>query len=162
MRIDPTLQEQLASLVAGEGMTLLATEVVGTGSKTVLRLVVDGDDGVNLDQCAAVSRQASAMLDVDDPAVHGYTLEVSSPGLDRKMYSKSDYERHTGRRVKVRMKPSYREARGVVAELVGIADSVLRLKLDSGDMIELPYNEVFETRLEVDWKSILKEGKCRQ
>jgi ribosome maturation factor RimP len=161
MKLEPAVQDQLAAIVADEGLELVATEVVGSGSKTILRLVVDGPDGVNLDQCAVVSRQASVMLDVEDPFRHHYTLEVSSPGLDRKLYQNNDYERYVGHRVKIRMAPSFRDQRTVVGELVGTRNNVIRIFDDSGQEIELPIDEIFEARLEVDWTSILKEGKAR-
>ena len=161
MKLEPAVQDQLAAVVADEGLELVASEVVGSGSKTFLRLVVDGPDGVNLDQCAAVSRQASVMLDVEDPFRHHYTLEVSSPGLDRKLYRSDDYERYVGHRLKVRMAPSFREHRTVVGELMGTRNNLVRIFDDSGQEIELPIDEIFEARLEVDWTSILKEGKAR-
>jgi ribosome maturation factor RimP len=162
VRIEETLKEQLINMVQAEGLTLLATEVVGGGPSDVLRLVVDGEDGVNHDQCASISRQASALLDVEDLTQHAYSLEVSSPGLDRKLFSVDDYERYAGKQVTIRMKPSYRENRSVVGELVGIEDGILKVTLESGESVELPFGEVFETRLEIDWKLILKEGKNRQ
>jgi ribosome maturation factor RimP len=161
MQLDQTVQDQLAAIVADEGLELVATEVVGSGPKTILRLVVDGPTGVNLDQCAVVSRQASVMLDVEDPFRHQYILEVSSPGLDRKLYHGDDFERYIGHRVRIRMAPSFREHRTVVGELRGINDNVIRIFDDSGQEIELPIDEIFEARLEVDWTSILKEGKAR-
>jgi ribosome maturation factor RimP len=161
MKLEQAVQEQLAAIVADEGLELVTTEVVGSGPKTVLRLVVDGPEGVNLDQCAAVSRQASVMLDVEDPFRHHYTLEVSSPGLDRKLYGSDDYERYVGHRLKVRMAPSFREHRTVVGELMGTRNNLVRIFDDSGQEIELPIDEIFEARLEVDWTSILKEGKAR-
>ena len=161
MKLEQAIQEELAAIVADEGLQLLATEVVGSGPKTILRLVVDSPDGVNLDQCAAVSRQASAMLDVEDPIRHRYTLEVSSPGLDRKLYSAGDYDRYVGHRVKVRMAPSFRDHRTVIGELVARRNDAIRVFDDSGQEIELPIGEIFEARLEVDWTSVLKEGKAR-
>ncbi len=162
MKIDQAVQDQLAALVAEEGLELLATEVVGSGPKTVLRLVVDGPDGASLEKCASVSRQASAILDVEDPIQHHYTLEVSSPGLDRKLYNAADFERFTGRRVTVRMKPTYREQRLLSGELVGLFDGgIVRLVVDNGQHVNLPYDEIFEARLDVDWNSIMKEGKTR-
>jgi len=145
MKLDRPVQDQLVAIVADEGLELVTTEVVGSGSKTILRLVVDGPEGVNLDKCAVISRQASVMLDVEEPFRHHYTLEVSSPGLDRK----------------IRMEPSFRDQRTVVGELMGTRNNVIRIFDDSGQEIELPIDEIFEARLEVDWTSILKEGKAR-
>jgi ribosome maturation factor RimP len=158
MKLDQELERQLAALVADEGLELLATEVVGSGPRMVLRLVIDGPGGVTLDHCSAVSRQASAMLDVEDPISHAYTLEVSSPGLDRKLYSKRDYELFGGHRVKVRMRPSYRAHRVLSGTLKGLRGDSVQLQLDTQEVVELPFDEVFEARLEVDWDAIMKEG----
>jgi len=161
MKLEPAAQDQLTAMVADEGLELLATEVAGSGPKTVLRLVVDGPDGVSLDQCASISRQASAMLDVEDPILHSYTLEVSSPGLERRLYRREDYARYVGQRVKVRMHPTFREHRMVTGELLDAGSVAIRIFDDSGSEIELPLEEIFEARLEVDWNAVMKEGKAR-
>ena len=161
MKLEQTVEKQLGALVADEGLELLATEFVGSGPKTILRLIVDGPDGVNLDTCASISRQASALLDVEDPVSHRYTLEVSSPGLDRRLYVLDDYQKHVGSRVKIRMQPSFRDHRTVLGEVLGTNNDMIRVFNDSGQEIELPLGEIFEARLEVDWNSIMKEGKLR-
>ena len=161
MRLKEALQTELAAMVHDEGLELLEVEVVGSGPKTVLRLIVDGPAGVTLDQCARVSRQASAFLDVEDPFSHTYTLEVSSPGIERKLYSRADYRRFAGHRVKVRMKPEFREHRVVTGELLGIENGVVRVMTAAGDTVELPLESVFESRLQVDWKALMRERKCR-
>jgi ribosome maturation factor RimP len=161
MKLDQAIQDQLAAMVAAEGLELLATEVVGSGPKTVLRLVVDGPEGVDLDRCATVSRQASAILDVEDPIQHRYLLEVSSPGLDRKLYRPLDYERFAGRRVRLRLKPGYREHRMVVGQLVGLEGDAVRVQSDTGQDLRFRLEDIFEARLEVDWNSIMSEGKTR-
>jgi ribosome maturation factor RimP len=162
VKLDRETTEQIAAIAVDEGLELLATEVVGSGPKSVLRLIVDSPDGVTLDQCSAVSRQASVLLDVEDPIKHAFTLEVSSPGLDRKLYSESDYTRFSGERVTVRMQPSYREHRVLTGELGGIEDGVVIVADDAGGVVRLPLEQVFETRIEVDWDAIMKEGKNRQ
>jgi ribosome maturation factor RimP len=162
MRLSEVLQGQLEALVVDNDLELLGVEVSGSGPLTTVRLVVDGRDGVSLDQCARVSRQASALLDVEDPFEHAYTLEVSSPGLDRKLYRPEDYEQFTGRTVRARMKPSWREHRVVVGELLGLVDDTVRILTDDGQTVELPLVEVFEVRLEVDWKKLFGEGKSRR
>jgi len=162
VKLDQKTVDQIAAIAADEGLDLLATEVVGNGPKAVLRLIVDSSDGVNLDQCSAISKQASALLDVDDPFRHAYTLEVSSPGLDRKLYSSEDYDRFNGRRVTLKMQPSFREHRVVTGELAGCDQGVVRIHDDQNGNLNLPLDQVFEARLEVDWDAIMKEGKNRQ
>jgi ribosome maturation factor RimP len=162
MKLDAALQKQLSALVESEGLELVATEVVGNGPKTILRLVIDGESGVSLDKCALISKQASPILDVEDPFHHHYTLEVTSPGLDRKLYSPSDFRRYAAQRIRVRMKPSYRQHRTVSGELQGLDHGKVGLRLDTGEEIKLPYDEVHEARIEVDWKKIMSEGKSRR
>jgi len=162
LNLDHKTVEQIAAIAVDEGLELLAAEMVGRGPKAVLRLVVDGPDGVTLDQCSAVSRQASALLDVDDPIKHTYTLEVSSPGLDRKLYSADDYTRFAGRQIKVKMKPGFREHRVVNGTLLGIDDGMVRVEAEGLGPVPLPLEQVFEARLDVDWDAIMKEGKNRQ
>ncbi len=161
MKLTTQLHDQLADLVAGEGLELLAVETAGSGSQTTLRLVIDGPKGVSLEDCTSISRQASALLDVEDPFSHAYTLEVSSPGLDRKLYGPRDYTRFAGHRVKVRMEPSYREHRAVVGELVGLDNATVEVRLDSQELVRLPLERIHETRLEVDWSSVFNGGKRR-
>ena len=161
MKLEESLERELSELVDDEGLELLAAELVGSGPRTVLRLVIDGPNGVTLDQCAEVSRQASAILDVSDPIRHAYILEVTSPGLDRKLYRRQDYDQFAGRTVKVKMEPSHRAHRVVVGELVGIVGNELRLRTPAGDVVSLPFDRVVEARLEVDWHAVLKEGKSR-
>jgi len=162
LNLDQKTVDRIAAIAVDEGLELLAAETVGSGPRTVLRLVVDGPEGVTLDQCSAVSRQASALLDVEDPISHTYTLEVSSPGLDRKLYSADDYTRFAGRQVIVKMKPSFREHRVVTGKLLGIGDGVVQVEVEGPELVSLPLEHVFEARLDVDWEAIMKEGKNRQ
>ncbi len=87
----------MEDVAATSGCKLLDCEFRGS----VLRLVIDREEGVTIDDCQAVSRQASALLDVADFGDRRYLLEVSSPGLDRKFYSLDDYERYLGKKVRV-------------------------------------------------------------
>lgn len=159
MTLNPTLTEQLQRLIESEGLELVATEMAGTGPKSVLRLVVDGPDGVDLDQCAAISREASVILDVEDPVAHTYTLEVTSPGLDRKLYSPQDYDRFSGRQVAVRMAPSFRKHRTVTGILDGLSDGIVALETDNGERIDLPIDQISEARLVIDWDAMMKKRK---
>ena len=143
------------------GMELDRVEFNPHPRHATLRVFVEKADGVGVEDCASISRELGAILDVEDPIDGPYTLEVSSPGLDRKLYGKGDYDRYVGHRVKIRMAPSFRTHRSVVGELLGWRNDLIRIFDDSGQEIELPITEISEARLEVDWTSILKEGKAR-
>ena len=110
--IEPELETELAAIAAALGCELLKAEYQGG----VLRLILDREGGVRLEDCERVSKQASAILDVADFGRGRYTLEVSSPGLDRELYGPRDYARFAGSRVRVRFVDA---ATGKRATLVG-------------------------------------------
>jgi ribosome maturation factor RimP len=139
---------RLERLAASEGLELLAAETSGPARRPLLRLVIDrAGSGVTVDDCEVVSRQASLLLDEADPFPGPYTLEVSSPGLDRKFYKGDDFERFSGRAVKVRMRPTWRGSKVVEGYLQGRGDGSITVREPAGDLIALPEEEVFETRL---------------
>ncbi len=103
MRLKENTTEEIRAIAAGKGCRLLAIENAGAGRFSVLRLVLEraGGEPVTVDDCEAVSREVSALLDASDEITHRYTLEVSSAGLERKLYSVEDAQRFVGRPVKV-------------------------------------------------------------
>lgn len=112
--LTPELRQELAAIAESRGCELVEAEFLGG----VLRIFLDRPEGVRLEDCEAVSKDASALLDVADFGRGRYTLEVSSPGLDRKLHGPRDFERFTGRRVRVRfVDPSTGRRATVVARL---------------------------------------------
>jgi ribosome maturation factor RimP len=123
------LRALLEPLVAARELDLEEIEVTPAGKRRVLRIVVDSDDGVQLDECAELSRDASAALDESD--VMGgapYTLEVTSPGADRPLSEPRHYRRAVGRLIKARLAP---EAGGgeLVARITAVDDEGLDLEV---------------------------------
>jgi len=104
LRLKEETVSEIRAIAAEKGCRLLAVESSGAGRYSVLRLVLERDTGepVSIEQCEAVSREVSPLLDVSDEIGHRYALEVSSAGLDRKIYSLEDAARFVGRRVRVR------------------------------------------------------------
>src|SRR5687767_14792915 len=96
--------EEIGAIAREKGCRLLAIEPSASGRASVLRLVLEREDGspVSIEECEAVSREVSTLLDASDEIGHGYTLEVSSAGLERKLYSLDDARRFVGRRVRVK------------------------------------------------------------
>jgi ribosome maturation factor RimP len=161
-RLSDDLLARLGRLAASEGVELLAVEVAGTARKPVVRLLLDREEGgVTLADCESVSRQASVLLDADDPFPGAFTLEVSSPGIDRKLYNEKDFARFEGSAVRVRMRPTWPAPRVVDGVLEGRADGVIRVRDRSGTLRELPEGEVFETRLAPNLDESLKRAKSR-
>jgi len=150
------LDEQIARLVEPmltvEGYELVDVEVVGSGPRTILRLFIDKAGGVTIDDCASVSEAVDAILDVEDPFESAYTLEVSSPGLDRPLRKPADFERYAGRKVRIK---TYGPVEGAGARkvfpgvLVGLAGSVVTVDVD-GTRFEVPLDAIAKANL--DWE----------
>ena len=90
-------------VIESMGYELVGVEYQLNGSYGTLRVYIDREQGVSLDDCAEISRQVSAILDVEDPIQQAYDLEISSPGLDRPLFKLADYERFSGQTVKVKL-----------------------------------------------------------
>lgn len=150
--IDTDFLHRLERLVASHACELL--EAAFRGGR--LRLVIDHAEGVTHELCAGISREASVLLDAEDfgPA-SGYTLEVSSPGLDRKLYGARDYERFGGSRVRVTFTDAGTGKRRTVrGQLLGLGPDApnvaLVLEDDSGDTLRLAIDSIHKARLLVE------------
>lgn len=128
------------------GLGLIEIELAGSGGQKVLRLYIDGAEGVTVEDCADVSRQVSAVLDVEDPISGHYTLEVSSPGLDRPLVKPADFVRYVGETIKVRLIEPVAGRRKFQGQLLEAADD--HIVMDSGGIEHrLAYNEMERARL---------------
>ncbi len=146
--VDEELQKEFEEIAEGVGCVLLDSEFKGG----VLRLTIDHEDGVNHEHCQTISRQASAILDVSDFGTGRYVLEVSSPGLDRKFYSESDYEKYLGRLAKVTWKsPDMDHKQTVVGRLQAFSDRQREIELadeHSDKVYAVSLNDIQIARLE--------------
>lgn len=146
--------EEVGKIVAGEGLELVHIDLRPLGRGHLLRIDIDKEGGVTLNDCQSVSQQISTYLDVEDVIPTEYELQVSSPGLDRKFYSNTDYQKFLGRLVRVTTRKAVRGLHVVVGHLksfdggrVVVADP--KMKKDSEYEIEL--GDIKETRLEVEF-----------
>jgi len=121
------LRSLLEPGVAAMGFELVDVELVGRGPRTTLRVYIDSPRGVNIDDCADVSRQLSAILDVEDPLPDRYMLEVSSPGFDRPLVKPADYRRFVGEDVKLKLKQGIEGRRNFVGRLIDAAEDHIEL-----------------------------------
>jgi ribosome maturation factor RimP len=148
VRLPEELLARLGRLAQSEGAELLAVEVGGTTRKPIVRLVLDRDpDGVTLADCESVSRQASVLLDAYDPFPGAFTLEVSSPGVERKLYNEKDFLRFAGREVRVRMRPGWPAPRVIDGVLEGLGGGEILVRDGTGATRRLPAGDVLEARL---------------
>jgi ribosome maturation factor RimP len=142
-----TLTGLFTPTVEAMGYELVGVEYLSQGSAgSVLRVYIDRPEGITLDDCSRVSHQISGILDVEDPIAENYSLEVSSPGLDRPLFGAKDFERFAGSEavVKLRVKvDGQRKFKGVLQSVEGrelllaVDDKIVRLPLDQVDRARL-------------------------
>lgn len=138
-------------IVEGEGLELVELEFQREQGGWVLRLYIDKEGGVSLDDCEVVSHQLGDLLDVEDLIDHPYSLEVSSPGLDRPLSKETDWHRFAGRAVRITTYQPVEGRRKFVGRLLGYRDGRVILQRDDGSVMEIPYTTVAKARLEVEF-----------
>src|SRR5947208_16880737 len=147
------VERQIEKIVSSEGLELVHIDYHRQGRGFLLRVDIDKEGGVTLEDCEGVSRQISAFLDVEDVVPAEYELQVSSPGLDRKVYRQSDYQKFLGRLVRVKTSKPIRGLHVIVGRLKEFngAEIVVtdpKVKKDPDYVIALA--DIKETRLEVE------------
>lgn len=134
------LHALLAPSVEALGYELWGLEYI-QGRGAVLRLYIDSDNGITVDDCAAVSHQVSGVLDVEDPISGEYTLEVSSPGMDRPLFTPEQWQRYIGEKAQVRLLAPVKNRRKLTAEISAVSGDTLSLVVD-GEAVDVPFAQV--------------------
>jgi ribosome maturation factor RimP len=135
---------------------LVDIEFGRVGRDAVLRLFIDKEGGIALDDCALVSRELSLVLDVEDVITSHFTLEVSSPGLDRPLKTPADFQRFSGRLIKVRTYQPLADDSGnkrktFLGKLDGLFDGVIKIALAEGQTASIPLERVAKANLEFEF-----------
>ncbi len=134
-----TLEQKLQDLLQGSvedlGCELWGIECQRVGRYLTVRLFIDKEGGVTVDDCADVSRQVSAVLDVEDPIADKYNLEVSSPGLDRPLFTLAQYTRYVGQEIVVHLRIPVADRRKWQGELAKIENDMITLIVDKQEQI---------------------------
>ena len=135
--MDITKQQSLSKLLTGAvaavGYELWGYEYFPRGKASLLRVYIESKKGITIDDCAAASRQISAVLEVEDPIVANYTLEVSSPGLDRPLFILAHYQSVIGAKIKIRLYQPRGDRRNYAGTLVKADDAVGSITLEVDD-----------------------------
>jgi len=142
---------QIAERVASsEGLTLVDVELKGGRMNALLRIYIDKAGGVTHGDCQRVSEQMSAILDVEDPFPGSYVLEVSSPGLDRKLVKPNDYTHFVGRRARLVLREPVENQKVFEGRLAGLESGRVRLDLGDAGLKELELSNISSARLLVE------------
>jgi len=142
-KLSSLLQDKLAASVAAMGCEFIGSELTQQGHRALFRVYIDKPTGVTSEDCTQVSRQVGAMLDVED-SIHGqYVLEVSSPGIDRPLFTIQHYQQHIGSRVKVRLHAPIdgrRQYKGVLERVEG--ENIHLLMEEEKVAVILPFSAI--------------------
>jgi len=132
------------------GLELVEVQYRREQNGWILRLIIDKQEGITLDDCASVSREISQLLDIEDVIDQAYNLEVTSPGLDRPLKSLAEFERFVGRKAKVKTTEAIGGHQVFIGTIKKIAGEVIVLQLDD-DEVTVLFSQVAKARLEVEF-----------
>lgn len=146
------VREIVERIVEAEGMELVEAQLLGGGKHRVFRLYIDRLSGVTHDDCEKISRLVSEVLDAGDLIAGGaYTLEVSSPGVDRPLVKAKDYERFLGSKVKIELKEPIEKSRRFTGKLASFDGELVTLELDAGKTLAVPLAGIQKANLKFEW-----------
>ncbi|KQQ67600.1 ribosome maturation protein RimP [Pseudomonas sp. Leaf127] len=129
------LQAILAPVVEALGYQCWGIEFISQGRHSLLRIYIDKENGVLVEDCEIVSRQISGVLDVEDPISSEYTLEVSSPGMDRPLFSIEQFAAHAGQQVKIKLRSPFDGRRNFQGVLRGVEEQDVVVQVDSNEYL---------------------------
>ncbi len=145
MAISEQIEQLIELPIESLGYTLVGVEYI-KGRDTILRIYIDSEQGITIEDCERVSHQVSGILEVEDPITTAYSLEVSSPGFDRPLFKQRDFERFVGNTAKIAMKLPVQGRRNFTGVLQGFNDGYILIDVD-GEMYDLPLTKMAKARL---------------
>ncbi len=140
------IEVMLRPLIADLGYELWGCEYVPQKKHSLLRIYIDKEDGITIDDCERVSKQISAFLDVEDPIPGNYSLEVSSPGIPRPLFYKDQYRRYLGQNIQVKLFKPVNGSRKLTGTIVNVDEDVLMLKVGE-EPLEIPFPHIVKANL---------------
>lgn len=147
--------EKIEALARGvaepEGIEVVEVELKGGGKNQFLRISIDKPEGVTHGDCELISRSLGDILDADETIPTHYTLEVSSPGVERKLLKLADFERFSGKRAKLVLREAVEGQKSMEGVLSGVAGESVSLSLDNGTSVQIPYSQVDRANLKFEW-----------
>jgi len=144
---DQQMTDLLETTVEALGFELWGVEYLSQGRHSVLRMYIDAENGITVDDCAAVSQQVSSVLDVEDPIKGEYTLEVSSPGMDRLLFKLEQFPGYVGEILDLRLRRAFEGRRKFKGILQGIEGEDVVIRVDDHEYL-LPHGAIEKARVQ--------------
>ena len=143
------LNNLIKNTVEGLSFILWGYEYRPHGETALLRIFIEKDEGISVDDCAKVSRQIGAVLDVENIIPVAYILEVSSPGMDKVLFTPEQYQEYIGETLKIRTRTPIDERRNFKGPLLKTSETVVHIKVDNQEF-EIPFESIDRARLVLD------------
>lgn len=140
------IQDMFEPVVTELGYQLWGCEYLPQGKHSLLRVYIDKEGGIGISDCEIVSRQISALLDVEDPIPGNYSLEVSSPGLTRPMFYKEHYEQYVGHSVQLKLYKPINGSRKLVAVIEAVNEDAVILRVGTEEF-EVQFSQIVKANL---------------
>ena len=145
------LTELLQPAVEGLGFELVGIEHLPMGKHTVLRIYIDSPDGINVSDCSSVSHQVSGVLEVEDPITGQFTLEVSSPGIDRPLFNFEQFKQFVGSKVKLKLYHAIDGKRKIIGLIESVEGDDINIKdADSDSVFNLQIDDIDKANIITD------------
>ncbi|HWB99528.1 MAG TPA: ribosome maturation factor RimP [Bryobacteraceae bacterium] len=144
------IEEIAQRVAASEGLEVVEVELKGGGKNQFLRISIDKPEGVSHADCELISQQVGTILDVEDLVPGSYTLEVSSPGVERKLLKARDYERFQGKKARLTLRQPVENQRHWEGVLAGFSEGIISLEAN-GKTIRFPLEQVEKANLKFEW-----------
>ena len=151
MAIEDSLRDLIEPVLRFRRMELVELSFAMGSGRGVLKVIIDQEGGVSVEDCASVSREISALLDVEDAVVGSYTLEVSSPGLDRPLKELEDFLRFAGRLAKVTFSEPVDGRKFVIGRILRVDGEEVVLDAGDGRTVVVAFGNIRKARLEVEF-----------
>lgn len=158
--IETRVQEIAEKVAIDHGLELVHAEVAGPENKPIVRIFIDKPEGVTHEDCSQVSHHLGTVLDVEDFIHSSYTLEVSSPGLNRGLYKRADYERFAGSQAKMKTHRPIGGQRNFRGRLIGMDGEEVLFEDKTSGRIRVPLDSIVKANIEIDVEAELRARKA--
>jgi len=148
--VEEQVREIANRITADRDLELVHVELSGAGSAPVVRVFIDKPEGVTHEDCAAISHHLGTVLDVEDFIPAAYTLEVSSPGLERGLYKREDYARFAGRAARLKTREKIGNQRNFAGAIIGIEGEDVLFDDKTSGRVRVPFRSIAKANLEID------------
>lgn len=152
------IESVVEPVVRSKGYELVACEWLFEEGRRILRVFIDKNEGVNIDDCSEISYLLSPLFDVEDLIPGNYSLEISSPGLDRPLKKMADFEKFAGNKIRLRTKTPMNGRGNFKGILQGVDGNEVLVKVDQ-QIFRIPHPNIHKARVDVDWDEFLKKKK---